>query len=279
MDELKEIKQCLTDMLGWLHRLCQDNGLRYYIAGGTLLGAVRHQGFIPWDDDVDVSMPRSDLRRLEQIIADGAGGGRYALETPNSPAKDFLYTYSKLYDTGTTLIEKNRVNVRRGVYIDVFPMDGIGDTMEEARKNFRPLALRHHFMASAILAPREGRKWYKNLAVSLIGAIPDALLDRKKLVQRFDAACAARDYDSCRIVGVLVNSQDYRWLLPKEWYGEPAIYDFEGMKVCGPANYEAYLHAGYGDWRQLPPPEKRVSLHNRLYLDMHSSYLEKDRQS
>lgn len=270
---MDELKSRLAEMLGWFHRFCQDKGLRYYIDGGTMLGAARHKGFIPWDDDIDVAMPRSDLRRLAQLMAAGAGGGRYVLETPDSPAEDFLYTYSKLYDTTTTLVDRGRVNVRRGVYIDVFPIDGIADTMEEARKKLRSLSLRHHFITAATLAPREGRKWYKNLAVTLAGAIPDALLDRKKLVQRFDADCAALDFDSCEIVGVLVCSQDDRWLMRREWYGTPVLYDFEGMKVCGPVDHEAYLRSGYGDWRQLPPPEEQVSLHNRVFLDLNTPYL------
>src|SRR5690554_3313505 len=95
---LSEIQSKLLQMLKWFDGFCRENNLKYYAVGGTLLGAVRHQGFIPWDDDIDVAMPREDYRELEKLMS-GKKIGFYVLETQNSLERDFCYPYTKLYDT------------------------------------------------------------------------------------------------------------------------------------------------------------------------------------
>ena len=124
-----EIKEILLKMLGWFHNFCEENNLRYFAVGGTLLGAVRHKGFIPWDDDVDVGMPRADFEKLEKLIGNKENG-RYYFETPSSDRKGYYYAYGKLFDTTTTLVENLRDKLPMGVYIDVFPFDGVGETKE-----------------------------------------------------------------------------------------------------------------------------------------------------
>ena len=116
-----ELKETLIAMMQWFHQFCIDNDIRYYVVDGTMLGAARHQGFIPWDDDIDVGVPRRDYEKLASILNEKTEG-RYVLETPDSPAKEFIYTYSKLYDTTTTLVEHARKDIRRGVFIDIFPL-------------------------------------------------------------------------------------------------------------------------------------------------------------
>ena len=131
---MTELQQELLKILKWFHGFCVENNLRYYADGGTMLGAVRHKGFIPWDDDVDVCMPREDYNKLISLSA--SLPKPYVLETPQSEAKDFLYAFSKIYNTDTTLIEKGKKNIKRGIYLDVFPLDGLGNSEKEAKKNF-----------------------------------------------------------------------------------------------------------------------------------------------
>ena len=127
-----EMQTKLINMLKWYHEFCVTHKLRYYIVGGTMLGAVRHEGFIPWDDDIDVGMPREDYNRFLEICK-GIQAHQYIVEAPTEENPEFKYLYAKIYDTTTTLVENVRNPINRGVFIDVFPLDGIGATEEDAR--------------------------------------------------------------------------------------------------------------------------------------------------
>lgn len=269
----RELKATLLEMLAWFHDFCGAHSLRYYVLGGTMLGAVRHRGFIPWDDDIDVGMPRADYERLAAEMA-GAETGKYRLETPRSPAADFLYTFSKLYDTTTTLVENTRKRTRRGVYLDLFPLDGLGDTWEESKRRFRPINLRFDLLLARAAGVRSGRSGWKNLAVRLAPLLPDGLVENKALQRRIDELCRERDFDRCKYGGNLLGAWRFKEVMERRIMGEPTPYSFEGLTVYGAEHGEEYLTHLYGDWRTLPPPEQRVTHHDFLLCDLHRSYLE-----
>lgn len=266
------LQKCLIEMLSWFHSFCVEHQLCYYLIEGTMLGAARHQGFIPWDDDLDIGMPRSDYKRLELLMSDQIWDDRYTLETPNSSALDYTYTYSKIYDSTTTLIEKGRKSIVRGVYIDVFPLDGVGMTITEARENFRPISNWLNFLAMRTVDYRKDRKWYKNLAVMLARAIPDFLIDEKRLALKIDLMCSSRAFNEYRFVGNLLSTYREREIMPREIYGQPMLYQFEGMEIFGVENYERYLSTLYGDWRSLPAEDKRKTTHNIISLNLDRPY-------
>ena len=124
---LNPLQQKLLGMLTWLIKYIDDNNIRYYIIGGTMLGAVRHEGFIPWDDDIDIAVPRNDYERLIDLLKSPVD--HYVIESPKGEAEDYVYSYAKLYDLNTSMTELARKNVKRGVYIDIFPLDGIGNSL------------------------------------------------------------------------------------------------------------------------------------------------------
>ena len=121
-----ELKKKLIDMLKWFHNFCVANNIRYYVLGGTMLGAVRHHGIIPWDDDIDVGVVSDDYLKLEGLFSH-TKQTRYKFEGPSTEASDYYYSFSKLYDTSTTLIENTKYRIKRGVYIDIFPLVGMGN--------------------------------------------------------------------------------------------------------------------------------------------------------
>ncbi|MBR1456678.1 MAG: LicD family protein [Oscillospiraceae bacterium] len=268
-----ELQNKLLEMLHWFHALCVDNGLRYYALGGTMLGAVRHGGFIPWDDDIDVGMPRRDYERLFDAVS-RAERTHYVLETPTHSGEDFFYCYAKLYDTETTLVENKKNRIRRGIYLDIFPLDGMGDTEEESRKQFGRVDRRFKFFLARTTGLRKGRDPLKNAAVVVSRLIPDALLNDRKLLLRIDALSAQRDFDDCLYGGNPYGAWRGREIMPRAIMGTPALYRFEDMEVYGAQDADAYLTRLYGDWRQLPPEEKRVSHHDNIEYDLNRSYLE-----
>jgi len=268
-----QLKAHLLDMLRWFHTLCVDNNLRYYALGGTMLGAVRHGGFIPWDDDVDVGMPRSDYERLESIVKQ-VKQDRYILETPRSTAKDFNYCFTKLYDANTTLVENTRYRIKRGLYIDIFPLDGMGNNLSESKKHFAKINRRFSFFLARTTGIRKGRSPLKNAAVILSQAIPDFCLNDKKLLASVERVSREKDFDQCVYGGNPYGAWRYKEIMPTAVMGIPTLYKFEDMKIYGAERPDEYLTNLYGDWRKLPPMDKRVSHHDYLEMDLHRSYLE-----
>lgn len=265
-----KLKGMLLDMLKWFHSFCEENGLRYYALGGTMLGAARHKGFIPWDDDVDVGMPREDYNKLERLL-EKHQNERYVLETPNTTAKDYFYPISKLYDTHTTLIENTKVKIKRGIYLDIFPLDGIGNSLEESRKNYKSIARTQNLLLLKVGGIRKGKSFYKNWAVIVFRVIP---LNAKKYLKKLVEKCSRYSWNDCLWVGNLVGAWRFNEIMPKTYIGQPKKYAFEDTEIYGVENADAYLTSLYGDWRKLPPKEKRVSHHDFLSIDLEKSYKE-----
>ena len=274
---MNDLQEKLLESLIWFHDFCVKENFRYYAIGGTLLGAVRHGGFIPWDDDVDVAMPRSDYRRLQAFFfKQGNRIGKYQLETPQSTAQDFIYTLSKLYDLTTTLVEGARnIDIKRGVYIDISPLDGVGNTIAEARDHYRIIDLFNVLRMARLHKYRKGRPFYKNLLIFIVNTIPSFAFDDKKLALKIDMLCQKREYDLCNYVGDLRSAYRSKEIMPKRVYGTPRRYVFEGYNILGPEYGEEYLENIYGDWKKLPPIWKRKQQHNYVYMDLKKPYMEK----
>lgn len=268
---MNEIQTQLLAMLKWFHTFCAEHGIEYFAIGGTFLGAVRHHGFIPWDDDVDVGVPRQDYERLKALMKELPRDGRYLFEAPGEN-KDFDYLFCKLYDTETTLVEHTRARTKRGLYLDIFPLDGIGDTREESLKNDRKIVTSIRFYLTRTCALRKGRKFYKNVAIVLGRCIPGFLYRKRKKAAQIDRLCAAHPYHTSRYVGNLLGITAGREIMERAIFGEPRLYPFEGIQIYGPCEAERYLTTIYGDYKKLPPEEKRVSHHDWLVLDLKRPY-------
>ena len=267
-----ELQQKLLDMLKWFDSYCEENGICYYVAGGTLLGAMRHGGFIPWDDDIDVIVPRPDYERLISLFTEKKDG--YILETPYSSAKDYFYSYAKLYDVSTTLVEHTRYNCKRGIYIDVFPLDGAGNTTEECMRTFSGVDRQNMFLMTRTCAIRSGRAAHKNFSIILSRLIPGFVVNNKKLAQKVDKLASVVPYDSSDYVANFMGAYRSKEILEKSILGTPTRYKFEDIYVNGAEKYDEYLSHIYGDWHKLPPKEKQQSHHDFVELDLNRSYLE-----
>ncbi|MEW4354205.1 LicD family protein [Streptococcus pneumoniae] len=271
---MTDLQQKLLAILAYFHDFCQKENLRYYVIGGTFLGAVRHQGFIPWDDDIDVAMPRADYERLMSLFAKRQQKEqRYLLETIDSDAPDFLYMCAKLYDTETTLTELRKIPCRRGIFLDIFPLDGLGDSLAEARSRFTKIDRWHMFLATRFCAVESRRKWYKNIAILLANLIPSAIVNNKELARKVDRLSRAKDFDSSSYVCNCFSTYRKREIMPKTLLGKPTPYQFEGIIVQGPEHADAYLSHIFGDWKTLPPKEKQVSHHQFMEFDLNKSWL------
>ena len=237
-----------------------------------MIGAMRHSGFIPWDDDVDVAVPRRDYKRLIEGFSDVVDG--YFLESPYSGNNDYLYSYAKLYDTRTTLTEKTRKLCKRGVYIDVFPLDGVGETLEEAQEAFKVFDKKNMFLMTRTCVIRRDRSWYKNLSIVAARAIPNFIVNDKKLSISVDKVAESINRDDSKYVANLMGAYRAKEITLRAYFGEPTLYRFEDIMIAGPEKYDEYLQGIYKNWRELPPEEKRYPKHDFAEFNLEKPYME-----
>lgn len=252
--------------------VCEELGLRYYLVCGTALGAVKYQGFIPWDDDVDVALPRSDYEvfceKAQALLPE-----YYFLQTyrtdPNYP--NF---YCKIRDSRTTYIEKSvrDIKMNHGVYIDVFPLDGYPEdhaaaTSLERKKRLFKLQL------GCAFTPREGQKLTTKVFFML-----ERLLgfhkNTAKTAEKLDRLVSGWPLDTSKLWCNHGNWQGRLEYAPREQYGEGEWALFEGLKVRVPERYDEYLTQKYGDWRANLPLEQQVGHHYYSVMDVDKPYTE-----
>ncbi len=263
--ETEEYKNIVLNVLLSIDEICREHDLRYMIFFGTLLGAVRHGGFIPWDDDIDVIMPREDYEKLGRIIDEQADGLRFICPE-NTP--DTIFPFGKVCDARTSLRESNFVEVKGyGAYVDVFPVDHMPDDPQEKRKLNRKYfnLIRVLMHSSRIAYCKSGSALTDLLRFSAFHA--GRLVNRKKLVRRLNSAFKALNNMKTDTVSVPWDESNFS--ARPEDFDECVPILFEGHPVMGPRDPDFFLRQLYGDYRELPPKEEQVSNHlfECFYLD------------
>jgi len=290
--ELRELQLVELGILREFVRLCEAHGLRYYLAYGTLLGAVRHSGFIPWDDDLDVTMPRDDYNRFTRACVSGLRPG-FTWQTYGT-STHYPYSFGKLMKTDTVLRQAPSAHlpIQHSVHIDVFPLDGFADGRVQALLQRLVLVICRSRLGVGIRRTplrRLGAQF-----VSLISSVgvharhPDrreqSLIDAfgKAVTMLFEDLMVALTRVVPRSVVISMieaMSRRYpprgarRWIcaggaygcrrqsFPSSWFGMGVPLRFEDLTVVGPAHWHAYLDQLYGDYMTPPPPRRRASHH------------------
>ena len=265
---LKELQDIEYNILCAVADLCEANQIRYGLAGGTLLGAVRHGGFIPWDDDVDIEMPRPDYQRF--ILLSGQLPDQYEIDCPYNNAYCFR-PYVKVVDKNTKLIEDpNGKRIEGNVYIDIFPIDGMPDTPDrQERHRKKCMRLMNAFTAFRIAH-------YKINETSGISLLFWKLLDvfqrwfiRKKLLILMERECLKYSFDKSTYCSEVIAGYDFKDTMPAIVYSfnKDIIFIDRVFKTFQFPEY--YLINIYGEYWKLPPEEKRISQHMFLayYID------------
>ena len=261
---LLEHKQIMLEILQAFASFCEEYGLKYFLDAGTLLGAVRHKGFIPWDNDMDICLMRSDYDRMVEILRERHYklNDHIILERP----EDSLYCFCKLSDTRTKLIEfPDTWPEECYIYIDVFPKDGLKDLSLKTKmvcKITEFLGLLHWFNKHSIPYWKEKKKGLKKWIATIAGVFVKDKNKPYRLQQRFIKWYAKRHpLESCEFANTLVNGEFNR-ICHRNCFDDRILMDFEGKMFYGPKGYDEWLRVLYGDDYMTPPPPEKQVVHN-----------------
>ncbi|MBR3568290.1 MAG: LicD family protein [Salinivirgaceae bacterium] len=260
---IAEVQRASFDVLVEIDKICRDLNLAYTLSYGTLIGAIRHKGFIPWDDDVDIIMPRTDLEKLKNHFKTSYSGNlKWCDRTTikNYPyciprVSDFRYRYK------TSL--RNQKDFDMGVFVDVYPLDNYCNTTKEALKLGRKVWFKNR-MFDIYLNPSKTKGFAKTMIRNIIYVFVRLIHGADwnlRIDEEINALIKKHTNDNNQIVGV-ISQVEWRELMKKEWFSVYEEIKFEGrsFKVC--AGYRELLTSIYGDYMQLPPEEKRVQTHD-----------------
>ena len=270
-----ELQNKILDIFKEYKKICEENNLRYYAIGGTCIGTIRHKGFIPWDDDIDVAMPIDDYEKFRRI-AKTELHGKYRLidyEEDNNRTSNFL----KMQDITTTFVEEKeikRLNRYKGVFIDIMPITAINKNSIKARQ----LKLRFFINAKLnenIKIPYKCKTKLKGKIFWILSHVLFILKNKDHYSKKFDKLC--KKYKISEENDIL-----FPWRIPlRKPYSNVFNYNdfketcempFEDTTIAVPIGYDNYLKKDFGDYMKLPPESKRVC-HNPAILDLEKSYL------
>ncbi|AMO78185.1 LicD family protein [Pseudomonas citronellolis] len=263
----KEIQAKILEILKAVHALCEKHELKYFMLGGTLIGAVRHQGFIPWDDDIDIGIPRIDYEKFIKVSCELPKP--FILSHPDNDP-EYVYPYAKCYDSSTTVTEDFALPFTRGVWIDIFPIDN----------TFKNSLLQNiHFYASRVvrlLITHKTRayraKSIKNRIIRDTLSIVCQPLPRKFLFNILNYILKIKERSNSSFCGNFLGRWGTREIARSVVFNGRAEFLFSSNSFFGPVLYDEYLKKIYKNYMQLPPIEKQISDHSTLNIDLNKSY-------
>lgn len=257
LDELKKIQ---LDLLKNVASFYEKNKLRYFLAYGTLLGAIRHKGYIPWDDDIDIVMPRPDYLKFIKKYNFLNENKDYNVET-HYENSDFIFPFAKVLNKKTTLIENVSIYFENSVNIDIFPLDGYPDSLKDSNKHVNKTKNQRIKLALKMIKLRKDRVFYKNI-ILLSGKAACYFINYRNLIKNIDAISRKYSYESSNFVGCGVSIYGIKDRFPKEVFADSEKVEFEGEGFNAPVGWHEYLTGIYGDYMKLPPEDERVTHHS-----------------
>ncbi len=257
---LKELQHIELEVLQEFHVLCEENKLTYYLTAGTLLGAVRHNGFIPWDDDVDVLMPRTDYERFLQIFEQKNKASYIKLATPSN-TNNYYTPMAKMYDTRFQMEEPHlRSSCPLGPWIDIFPLDNMGNDYKTALHLYKKVGIWRRLRALRFLpTKRHGiLRLIRNCITFVLDFIPSSYFLNKinQVSRRYE------DRQYTQYVGVMsLPGYGLKEIMEKNIYADRELHIFENKQFYIPIGWHEILTRFYGDYMT---PRRRDYIHFEL---------------
>ena len=257
--DIREIQQMELGIMEYIHEVCQKIGVKYFLAYGSLIGAVRHKGFIPWDDDMDICMLREDYEKLQDYLIANPDDRYEVMSYKNN--LNYVYPFMKVQDNQTYLLEEDvRIDSNMGIYVDIFPVDGYEDDSVFKDKMTRLIKKRQ--LSCYTFKGITNTKSLLNSLIRYISVIIFYFTNTNKYIRGIDELAQSRKVDDYELVDYLIYKDMNKPVWKREWLNQTITGVFEGKEFMIPKNYHEILTSDYGDYMQLPPVELRFSHHD-----------------
>lgn len=264
---MNKLQEHQYQMMVKFDEICKKNNIKYSLAGGTLLGAVRHKGFIPWDDDLDIMMSRKDYNKFLEI-AQSELGKKYFVQTLNTE-KHYGLPFAKIRENNTLFLENmsKDVDINNGVFIDIFPYDNITDNIFLQKYYTK----KYIFLRMILLLKEkyvlETDSIIKKIIVSFLKIIK-IFLSKKHILKAFKKIENKYSNMNTNYVAIYGDASLDKIVLEKKIFNELIDLDFEKSKFKCIKNWDKYLAYIYGDYMQLPPVEERGNRHGAIEIKL-----------
>ena len=256
IDEMKRIQlNILVDVV----KFCERHNLSYFLSGGSMLGAIRHKGFIPWDDDIDINMPRPDYNTFISEYKHEFFSVR-SWELDNK----FLCTYAKVEDTRTILRENSNLGRDIGINIDIFPVDGLPANEKKIINTVRKMKMLWGLVVCATVKDISRRRLIKKIEIVIMKAFYKLFRIESYLTGKAIREAQKYPFDQSNKVAVLVWGYGIKEVISRTTATNYIKVPFEEYMFNIPKQYDEYLSHLYGDYMQLPPESERVYKHNAV---------------
>lgn len=253
IDQIRKIQlRILVDVTDF----CEKHDIKYFLCAGTMLGAIRHKGFIPWDDDIDIMIPRPDYETLKNIFSIE---GLQFFDSEIEPKYD--KTFGKIADVNTILIENIRTDFHIGINIDVFPIDGFPSNAKEIQRHIRRIQMWRNFLNLKNIKLKKGRSWYKN-SILLIGRIILFPIPKSFVIEKIISLGKKYKLSESEFAGIAVWGYGTKEVFHKSIFDKRIKVEFELNKYYAHEKYDEYLRGIYGSYMELPPLNERRSKHD-----------------
>lgn len=259
--DINELRNIQLNILEVVADYCENNGLRYYLDGGTLLGAVRHKGFIPWDDDIDIIMFREDYDKFCKGFNDNRQDDFRVICHKNS--KEYHFPYAKIMDIQTKLIEENAHQIDLGINIDLFVLDSVPDENLKLKLHDLHAKIYRDLLSAKLVINSKDRKTYKRIIIFL-GKILSMPFSFHFLCNKINKIASHYSYfhtNSRRVASVTTMIYGLDEVFERKWYDAPIQMEFEGREYNIPKGYDNTLKCLYHDYMTLPPNKEQLTHH------------------
>lgn len=251
--ELKQLQEVQKELIQEVDRICKKCNIQYNMVGGTMLGAIRHHGYIPWDDDADIGFLRSEYEKFREACKTELDTEKYYMQDLRD-TEGYRWGYGKLRRKDSEFIRLNQefMPYEQGIFIDLMPFDNVPDNALMKKVHFLKCFIFRKFFWSEVGSKIEKNK-IKKIVYSLMNKIPMNMLINK--YQKFIDKGQRKQTKQVRILTFPTPKGVYGY--ERRWYTELAEYEFDNMRLPGARDYDGYLKVKYGNYMSLPPEEKR----------------------